>query len=103
MVAGIGYTQSEATSQSASELLITSPILMKMSQDLQPVLIEDVFEEPMAGFPGLNRLVRRNDETVRAVFVNGNLAWSSAAGASADLGTSHAFGQVLSIGGPAAA
>jgi len=65
--------------------------------------VEDVFEEPMAGFPGLNRLVRRNDETVRAVFVNGNLAWSAADGASTDLGTTHSFGQVLSIGGPAAA
>ncbi len=44
MVAGIGYTQAEATSQSASELLSTSPILKKMSEDLQPVLIGDVVD-----------------------------------------------------------
>jgi N-acyl-D-aspartate/D-glutamate deacylase len=65
--------------------------------------VEDVFEEPMVGFPGLKRLVRRNDETVRAVFVNGNLAWSASAGASPALGTSHSFGQLLPIGGSAAA
>ncbi len=46
MVAGIGYLHEEATSQWVSELLKASPILKKISQDLQPVLIDDVLQEP---------------------------------------------------------
>jgi len=60
--------------------------------------VEDISEQPMPGFPGLNRLVRRNDDTVRAVLINGRLAWSGA-DAGPGLGTSHAFGTVLPIGG----
>lgn len=37
--------------------------------------LDELHEDPMPGFPGLQRLVRRNDEAVRAVLVNGNLAW----------------------------
>jgi N-acyl-D-aspartate/D-glutamate deacylase len=36
--------------------------------------IEEAHEEGMEGFGGLQRLVRRNDETVNAVMVNGKLA-----------------------------
>ncbi|AKT40601.1 N-acyl-D-amino-acid deacylase family protein [Chondromyces crocatus] len=36
--------------------------------------VEKVHEEPMEGFSGMVRLVRRNPRAVRAVLVNGNLA-----------------------------
>ena len=58
--------------------------------------VEEIHEAPMPGFEGLRRLVRRNDETVRAVFVNGRLAWDGSAAAD-DLGTSGGFGQVLKL------
>jgi two-component system, cell cycle sensor histidine kinase and response regulator CckA len=46
MVAEMGYAQAEATSQAASELLKDSPILKRMSQDRQPVLIGDTQQDP---------------------------------------------------------
>ncbi len=46
MVSGVGYLQPETTSQAAGELLKTSPILQKMSRDFEPVLIDDVRQEP---------------------------------------------------------
>ena len=60
--------------------------------------VEAIHEEPMAGFADLQRLVRRNDDTVRAVLVNGRVAWRDGS-ASADLGRSHDFGTVLGLGG----
>lgn len=36
--------------------------------------VEEIHEAPMPGFPGLDRLVRRNDAAVRAVYVNGKPA-----------------------------
>ncbi len=41
--------------------------------------VERIAEAPMPGFPGLSRLVRRNDGAVRAVLVNGAVAWESGA------------------------
>ena len=35
----------------------------------------DLFEAPMPGLPDYQRIVRRNDETVPYVFINGTLAW----------------------------
>lgn len=64
--------------------------------------VEEIHEAEMPGFPGLRRLVRRNDDTVRAVLVNGRVAWSDGA-AAPELGTSRAFGAVLPIGGPTGA
>ncbi len=37
--------------------------------------LEAVHEAPMAGFPGLQRYVRRNPRAVRSVLVNGHTAW----------------------------
>jgi len=59
--------------------------------------VEHIGEAQMPGFPGLQRLVRRNDETVRAVMINGNIAWREGA-ADPSLGTSHDLGDVLPIG-----
>lgn len=56
--------------------------------------LDDIHEEPMPGFPGLNRLVRRNDAAVRAVFVNGRLAWDGHE-AAPDLGKSSGYGRLL--------
>lgn len=56
--------------------------------------IDEVHEEDMPGFPGLRRLVRRNDDAVRAVFVNGRLAWDGHATAPA-VGREQGFGRVL--------
>jgi N-acyl-D-aspartate/D-glutamate deacylase len=54
-------------------------------------------EEEMEGFGGLRRLVRRNDETIDAVFVNGKLAIEHGL-PTAQLGKEHGFGQVLRAG-----
>jgi N-acyl-D-aspartate/D-glutamate deacylase len=54
-------------------------------------------EEEMEGFGGLRRLVRRNDETIDAVFVNGKLAIEHGL-PTAELGKEHGFGQVLRAG-----
>jgi N-acyl-D-aspartate/D-glutamate deacylase len=37
--------------------------------------LEAIHEAPMAGFPGLQRYVRRNEGAVRSVLVGGHLAW----------------------------
>lgn len=37
--------------------------------------LEAIHEAPMAGFPGLQRYVRRNEGAVRTVLVNGHEAW----------------------------
>ena len=59
--------------------------------------IEEAHEEKMEGFGGLSRLVRRNDETIDAVMVNGKLAVSHGKPTDA-LGCEHGFGQVLRAG-----
>ena len=59
--------------------------------------VEEIHEEPMPEFTGLNRLVRRNDDTVRAVLVSGKVAWKRGAPAD-DLGTSRHYGRVLALG-----
>lgn len=59
--------------------------------------VEEIHEEPMPAFPSVRRLVRRNDDTVRAVMVNGAVAWAGGAAAS-DLGTAHRFGTYLASG-----
>lgn len=56
--------------------------------------VERIEEAEMPGFPGLNRLVRRNDAAVRAVFVRGRLAWDGASPAEG-LGRERGFGAVL--------
>lgn len=56
--------------------------------------VERITEAPMPGFPGLSRLVRRNDAAVRAVLVNGAVAWRSGA-PSGELGERPGFGRVL--------
>jgi N-acyl-D-aspartate/D-glutamate deacylase len=63
--------------------------------------VEEIHEAEMPEFDGLSRLVRRNDETVRAVLINGNLAWRDGQAAE-DLGVGHQFGTVLALGGAAA-
>lgn len=66
--------------------------------------VEEVHEAPMQGVEGLpgsegfTRLVRRNDETVRAVLVNGRIAWRDGTPAD-DLGSSRAYGSLLPLGG----
>ena len=60
--------------------------------------LEEIHEAPMAGFDGMQRLVRRNDDTVRAVFVNGRRAWGTG-GAAAGLGSERGFGRLLPLGG----
>jgi N-acyl-D-aspartate/D-glutamate deacylase len=64
--------------------------------------VEEMHEAEVVGFPGLTRLVRRNDDTVRAVLVNGRVAWQDGE-AGAGVGVDHGFGSLLPIGGRAAA
>ncbi len=56
--------------------------------------VERIEEAEMPGFPGLRRLVRRNDAAVRAVLVGGRLAWDGAS-ATEGLGRERGFGTVL--------
>ena len=59
--------------------------------------IEEAHEAKMEGFGGLSRLVRRNDETVCAVLVNGKLAVLDGK-PTKELGQSMGFGKVLRAG-----
>ncbi|EDM77922.1 hypothetical protein PPSIR1_01844 [Plesiocystis pacifica SIR-1] len=56
--------------------------------------LEHIHEEPMAGFDGLSRLVRRNDRATRAVYVGGRRAFAEGAFAPG-LGREGGFGQLL--------
>jgi N-acyl-D-aspartate/D-glutamate deacylase len=56
--------------------------------------VEALHEAPMPGFSSLQRLVRRNDDAVRKVYISGRLAWSEGA-ASPTLGAEQGFGTVL--------
>ncbi len=58
--------------------------------------VDEIHEEPMPGFPGLQRLVRRNDEAVRAVLVGGRQAFADGTVAP-ELGRERGFGQVLRV------
>jgi N-acyl-D-aspartate/D-glutamate deacylase len=59
--------------------------------------IEQAHEAEMEDFGGLRRLVRRNDETVNAVLINGKLAVRDGV-PTAELGQVQGFGQVLRAG-----
>jgi len=56
--------------------------------------LDEMTEAPMPGMPEFKRLVRRNDETVPYVFINGRIAWQQGKKA-ADLGQSTNYGTVL--------
>lgn len=56
--------------------------------------VEQIHEAEMPGFPGLRRLVRRNDAAIRAVFVGGRLAWDGS-GAPEAFGRARGYGTVL--------
>jgi N-acyl-D-aspartate/D-glutamate deacylase len=56
--------------------------------------VEQIAEADMPGFPGLRRLVRRNDAAVRAVFVGGRLAWDGTTAPEA-FGRDRGYGTVL--------
>ena len=56
--------------------------------------IDDVTEAPMPGMPELRRLVNRSDGAVRAVLVNGRLAWD-ASGRAEGFGIEPGYGTVL--------
>ena len=56
--------------------------------------LDVLHEEPMPGFSSLRRLVRRNDAAVRAVMVNGRLAWDGAE-LLPEVGKSAEFGRLL--------
>ncbi|HEX2578538.1 MAG TPA: amidohydrolase family protein [Aquihabitans sp.] len=56
--------------------------------------LDRIDEDEMVGMPDLQRLVRRHDDCVRAVLVNGRLAWHD--GAFADgFGDRPGYGRVL--------
>ncbi|MCB1004146.1 MAG: amidohydrolase family protein [Acidimicrobiales bacterium] len=56
--------------------------------------LDEFHEVAMPGFPGLERVVRRNDDAVRAVLVNGKLAWDGHE-AAPDLGKAGGYGRLL--------
>lgn len=56
--------------------------------------VEQIEQAPMPGFSDLQRLVRRNDEAVRAVLVRGRLAYTPGTFAD-DFGQAHGYGSVL--------
>jgi hypothetical protein len=56
--------------------------------------LDDISEDDMVGMAGLSRLVRRHDDCVTAVLVNGRLAWHH--GAFVDgFGDRKGYGQIL--------
>ena len=69
-----------------ADLVVVDPA--RLDDDLT-----EATEADMPGFPGLRRLVRRN-RAVRAVLVNGRLAWDGEAPAEG-FGTEPGFGAVL--------
>lgn len=56
--------------------------------------LDVLHEAPMPGFAQLDRLVRRNDRAVRAVLVNGRLAWDGSSLAP-EVGKAAGYGQLL--------
>ena len=56
--------------------------------------IDEVTEAPMPGMPELRRLVNRSDGAVRAVLVNGRIAWDTT-GRADGFGTEPGYGAVL--------
>jgi len=56
--------------------------------------LDDITEEDMVGMPDLHRLVRRHDDCVPAVLVNGRVAWLDGEFA-AGFGDRRGFGRVL--------
>ncbi len=56
--------------------------------------LDDLHEAPMPGMPEFKRLVRRNDETVPLVMINGRIAWENGR-ADTGLGKEQGFGSVL--------
>ena len=56
--------------------------------------LDETYEIEMPGFGGLKRLVRRSDDAVPLVVINGKTAWEKGA-LSADLGKTPGFGRVL--------
>ena len=59
--------------------------------------LDQAHEAEMERFGGLQRLVRRNDETINAVLINGKLAVIHGKPTS-ELGEQRGFGQVLRAG-----
>jgi N-acyl-D-aspartate/D-glutamate deacylase len=59
--------------------------------------LDAIAEEEMVGMPGLQRLVRRHDECVPAVLVNGRVAWLDGSFAEG-FGDQRGFGSVLRAG-----
>ena len=64
--------------------------------------VERATEAPVPGFDRLQRVVRRNDDAVRAVVIGGRLAWHQAA-FSEDFGSAGGYGRVLRAGGAGSA
>jgi N-acyl-D-aspartate/D-glutamate deacylase len=60
--------------------------------------VEAITEAEMDGFENMSRLVRRNDDTVKAVFVNGKAAWRDGV-LGEGVGSRKGFGTVLGLGG----
>lgn len=56
--------------------------------------VDEVVEAPMPGMPDLQRLVNRTDGAVRAVLINGRVAWDDE-GRADEFGRSPGFGRVL--------
>jgi N-acyl-D-aspartate/D-glutamate deacylase len=59
--------------------------------------LDHITEDEMVGMPDLHRLVRRHDDCVRAVVVNGRVAWHDGAFA-AGFGDRRGYGRVLRAG-----
>ncbi|MEO0470234.1 MAG: amidohydrolase family protein [Bacteroidota bacterium] len=58
--------------------------------------VDETFEASMPGLPEFQRLVRRNDETVRCVMINGKVVWTPE-GHPETFGQSRGFGQLLRV------
>ncbi len=59
--------------------------------------LDEMSEAPMPGMPGFKRLVRRNDDAVPYIFINGRIAWQKGRKGEG-LGKEKGFGSVLEAG-----
>lgn len=82
-----GIDAGKIAEQARADLVIINP-------DKLDERLDETYEAGMPDLPDFKRWVRRNDETVEQVIVNGRIAWQNAEPA-ADLGKSQKFGQVL--------
>jgi N-acyl-D-aspartate/D-glutamate deacylase len=86
-----------------ADVLVRDGIVLEVGRRADPVVVDPatlddrlvaMSEEEMVGMLGLDRLVRRHDECVPAVVINGRLAWRNGT-FTPGFGEQRSFGRLL--------